>query len=446
MYQSTLNTLRSVAEYLADLPQRHKTLIYVSPGLPLDPEMIGSRQNLSSGDDTVSLLRALLHQTEEVLTAARQANVSAYCLDPGGLRPPRTSRAGGMNPNPGKINREFLQALSDNTGGFTVTGSNDPAPGIAQIFAENASYYLLGYQSANAKEGGGARKIDVHVNRPGVTVRARSSYQPPRAAKAKSAPPPSPLWKALADLIPKADVALQVSAAPFALPSRRDAGLAIVVCLRQPAPAGTERIVENVDFAVAAYDLKGDPRGSEHLKARVALRPVGGEVAYEVLSRLDLAPGRYQLRLAAQSSMQGKTGSVYYDVDVPDFGKDAVSLSGIVLSREPPQATAPKDRLAALIPVVPTTRREFTSGDRAAAFLRVYQGGKNPIGPVTLAARIMDATGTTVFEKTDTLDPDRFKAARSCDYRVELPLAQMKSGPFVLSIRATADKRTVLTK
>ena len=38
-------------------------------------------------------------------------------------------------------------------------------------------------------------------------------------------------------------------------------------------------------------------------------------------SRTTMAAGRYQLRVGARNPVSGKTGTVFYDVIVPDFTK-----------------------------------------------------------------------------------------------------------------------------
>ena len=39
--------------------------------------------------------------------------------------------------------------------------------------------------------------------------------------------------------------------------------------------------------------------------------------------RVMLPPGRYQLRVGVRESEAGESGSVFYDLTVPDFSKDA---------------------------------------------------------------------------------------------------------------------------
>jgi len=440
LYQAIAGTLRSVAEYLADLPQRRKALIFVSVGLPIDLSKAQAPIPGAEGMDTTGITTNLIVDLQEAIRAAQRSNVSIYGLDPGGLR------AGtGDDPGGGSLNRDFIEGLSASTGGFAVTNTNDPDPGITQIIRENGSYYLLGYQSTNGRAAGRFRKVEVHVSRPGASVRARSGYYEGRPEKAPApagpARPEAALLKAIGAITPKGDVAMQVTAAPFAIPGRREAALAIVVRLTQPAPVGVDRAVETVQLLVNAYDMGGTRRGSEQMNGRVVLRPTpGGEATYEVLSRLDLEPGRYQLRLAAESSLQQKSGSVFYDIDVPDFSKSALSLSGLVVSVVNGVAVAPRDKLVSLMPVVPTTEREFGSGDEASVFLRVYQPGRNPIAPVEMTVTLVDGAGVKVVDRRETLGPDRFATARAADYRIDLPIASLARGPHLLTVGATQGK------
>jgi hypothetical protein len=156
-----------------------------------------------------------------------------------------------------------------------------------------------------------------------------------------------------------------------------------------------------------------------------------------VLSRLELDPGRYQLRLAAESSLQQKSGSVFCDIDVPDFSKSALALSGLVVSVTNGVAVAPRDKFASLVPVVPTTQREFGANDEASAFLRVYQPGRRPIAPVEMTVTLVDAAGVTVVDRHETLGPGRFATARAADYHIDLRVASLARGPHLLTVGAS---------
>jgi hypothetical protein len=56
------------------------------------------------------------------------------------------------------------------------------------------------------------------------------------------------------------------------------------------------------------------------------------QTGLRMLNRLDLPPGKYQLRIAAHDSAGGNVGSVQYDLEVPDYAKVPFSMSGLVLT------------------------------------------------------------------------------------------------------------------
>ncbi len=128
LYQSTLSALSGLARDLADLPERRKALILVSVGLPIDATL-AAPDIAPSQTDQAGKTGDLLRDLREALAAAQRANVSIYSLDPGGLRTVASP-----------LNQDFLRTVSDTTGGFVVVDTNDPAPGIAQIYRENRSY------------------------------------------------------------------------------------------------------------------------------------------------------------------------------------------------------------------------------------------------------------------------------------------------------------------
>jgi hypothetical protein len=56
------------------------------------------------------------------------------------------------------------------------------------------------------------------------------------------------------------------------------------------------------------------------------------QTGLRVLNRVDLPPGKYQLRFAAHDSGGGNVGSVLLDLDVPDFLKSPFAISGLALT------------------------------------------------------------------------------------------------------------------
>jgi VWFA-related protein len=435
-----------VAEFLADAPQRRKAIIYISPGWPID--------FLNPDNPEAETVKRWL---DDAFDKAGRSNVNIYSIDPSGLTDEAIAGSeaqlaegvmttvvnGAFPPLPTvsahdarALSHDFLLTLAEHTGGRAIINNNEFASGVTQIFDETSSYYLLGYRSADERTDGKFRRIEVRVGRPDLMVHARTGYDAPKPEKANTRPV-SPLVTALSGILPSSDIAMQVAVAPFAIPGKKEVALAVALALRQPAP--TEAKTDDVGLLVSAYDAQGDPHGSQRYAVSLKLRPTGADrVQDEMLVRIDLKPGRYQLRLAATSSLQGKSGSLYYEVEVPDFSKPAVSLSGVVVHAEPAVASAPKGGLPAVVPVVPTARRDFWAADVVTAFARVYEGGGKPLVPVRVTGRVVDIHGEAVYETEQTLTPDQFSASRAADYRLELPMAKFPVGPYVLTIEATA--------
>jgi hypothetical protein len=236
---------------------------------------------------------------------------------------------------------------------------------------------------------------------------------------------------------------MQMTAAAFAGRNRSESAVAIVVTLTQPAPVGVDRAVETVQLRVNAYDPSGRLRGSERLDGRVVLRPTpAGEATYELLSRLDLEPGRYELRVAAESALRRATGSVFYDIDVPDLSKGPLALSGMLISASPGVAVAPRDKLASLLPVVPTSQREFGRAEQVSAFVRVYQPGKQLLAPVDMTVTVLDAAGAKIVHRRETLAPERFAQLRAADYHIALAISELTTGRHLLTVEASQGKRS----
>jgi VWFA-related protein len=438
VYVSSMQVVQRATEYLAALPQRRKTLVYLSGGMAVD---VGARKVVGPLIPIDEASRKtcgadVVYAMSEAFRNAQRANVNIYGMDPMGLR--TDARLG----SPSGAAIEFLQTVSENTGGHAIINTNDLEPGLTQIFRENGSYYLLGYQPSNVKADGTFRRIDVKVNRPDVEVRARKNYYAPKPVNAK-APPPSPAVAAIADILPKSDLPLRITLAPFARPGEPTSTVTIALGLRRPAL--TERVTEEVDWLVRAFTPEGDARGSADQTTALIL-PVarrGSDISrFDLLARMDLKPGRYQLRISAHSTTLDTRGSVYADVEVPDFDKEPLTLSGVLMSVLPGEPIAPAEALSGVVPVIPTTEREFTRFERASAFLRVYQGGKEGPAPVSLAIRIVDGNDRTMVSQSEVLAPDRFATARAADERFTLPLTQLPPGGYLLTLDATMGKAT----
>jgi VWFA-related protein len=415
-----VGAFKGVVNHLATIPDRRKAIVYLGGNLPfpiLEPDPC--------------LLKVWWDQT---LEAAQQAHVVMYPIDTMGLRANGSSM-------------DNYRSLGDMTGGRAIVANNDLAAGIRQIFLENSSYYLMAYQSTNDIADGRFRRISVTIkDRPDLEVRTRRSYWAPKQKVTdpeKAAPPPN--IEALAGILPSSKLALRVTAAPFAVAGSDTSAVTLALGVRQPAFG--ERTPEQMELLIKAFSADGDPKGSDSqtIAVTVPAAKLGDETSrYELLARIELPkPGNYQLRLSAHSTVTDTRGSVYVDVAVPDFRKDAVSMSGVVMnSALAALPVAPRRAVRDLVPLDPTSERTFTAADIITAFVRVYQGGNTPLNAVPLAARIVDAKGTSMFNQKATLAAAGFDANRSAEYQLRLPLSTLKPGVYLLTFETTVGKTT----
>ncbi len=436
----SVGTLRRVSEFLADIQQRRKAVFYISTGVNVDLRSVASPVSATIhndvGGDRVGATANLMQEMNEVFRQAQLANVNIHSIDPSNLM--RTAGAIGIFDQ----RKDFLLSVSNATGGTPIVNRADYETAISEVFRENSSYYLLGYEPTSANDGK-FHGIEVKVNRPGLLVRARSGYYAPDAITSvdsgrSNKAGPSPLMKAISGLLPVGDLPLQVTAASFVLPAKKEATVAIVLGIVQDVETGDTRQVEKIDFLIDAFGQDGTSKSAHGLNAAVTLKPnVKGKVGYEVLSRIDLKPGRYQLRLSAHLPSQDKSGSIYYDVDVPDFWKGALVMSGAMVSVSPSVHAAPVTRLADLMPIVPTTTRHFNKTDQVTAFVKLYQP-KGSMKPVVLTTKVTDSKGAEVINRVVTLPAAGFDgASRSMPYKITVPVAGLAPGSYLLTFDAS---------
>ena len=455
--RNALETVRNVAEWMAGIRGRRRALIFLSEGI--DYDIYNDYSNYQS-----TILRA----TREVIDAAARADVQVYGVDPRGLAGPGVDLEVGslaetnaiQNPanrlgptsmlDTLRMSQDSLRVLSDETGGFATVNTNDVAGAFGRIVEDNSSYYTLAYYPSNTKRDGKFRKIEVRVSRPDLKVRARKGYLAPDGKDRKEDKSdwtgPSELRTAMINPLPVSGLTMDVFAASFKGTSKKGS---VLVAVEMPGDVFSfseedGRFVDQVEVYVVALDRSG--RGSDtdrqvlNLKLRPATREAVVANGMRVLFRLDLDPGHYQLRTAAWETGNESSGTVHYELEVPDFSNEPLEMSGLVLtSASASRIFTPRgdEELKEVLPAPPTAKREFLPGDELALFVDIYDNvTKTPHGVnVTTTIR---GDGGVVFQAEDERSSDELAGARgSYGHGLRIPLNRnMAPGLYVLRVEA----------
>ena len=163
-----------------------------------------------------------------------------------------------------------------------------------------------------------------------------------------------------------------------------------------------------------------------------------GLAEYEVLSRLDLRPGRYQLRIAANVGSLSTGGSLYYDVDVPEIGLDAVGVVRAHAWRRTGPVVAPADGLKPLVPDRAHDAQEIRRNGSRHAVRPPAQNGKAAPAAVPMRLTIRNASNVVVVERLHDVDSAAFGASRFADVVLEVPIGRLLHGQYLLTIEAGA--------
>lgn len=463
--RSALETVRNLAQYLGNIHGRRKAMVFFSEGIDYDINDVFNNRSASSIIDT----------TRDVIAAATRANVAVYGVDPRGLGgavgdelievqsfPADT----GLGPesffNEARLGQDSLRVLSDETGGFAAVNRNDFGTAFQRIVNDNSSYYLMGYYSTDSRRNGRFRKIEVRLaNRPGLTVRARKGYVAPRGRAPKtetsSADGPSPeLRDAIESPLPIVALPLAATAVVFKGPAPKGAVVVSTLIGGAGLPFvekdGTFR--NDLEILMIATDEKGKSFSSDRSTVNLNMKPNTAErvkaTGFRVISSLDLAPGRYQLRVGVRENNTKKAGSVAYDLRVPDFAKEKLSMSGVAvtsaLSGLVP-TVRPKDPLEKLLPGPLSSYREFAAVDELAFFAEIYDNSGDQPHKVELTATVKAEGGQTVFETREERDSSELKgSAGGYGFTARIPLKEMAPGLYVLRVEAVSrlgDRPTV---
>jgi VWFA-related protein len=427
--RATLGGLTSIIESMAPVRGR-KSVILMSPGFILDQELV------------------LFRRVED---AARRANIALYLVDARGLEvqsvfgsaqfgAPLDSRDVGAANADAALEAEGAVALAESSGGFAVQNNNDLTAGLRRIGRESRAYYLLGYMPADVRADGKFRRITVRVARPGVEVRARKGYfaggVPVKATDARESA--DALETALQSPYDLDALPVRAAAYVFGHVNATDSSVLLAAeadlrAFQLQANGGV--LTDVLEMRLLVTDpVTGETKRYERtveMNLQAGVPRLETSAWYPLSQPFELAPGRYQARLAVRDRNSGRVGSVTHDFDVPE--RKGMSLSSLIVTDaiETPAPGSEGPPKPVLI-----VRRLLTAGATLYYQFSVFDAGRAPDGAtqVTAGHVVRRADGTVVKE----MKPTALAAgSRGLSRFAGISLAGMPAGEYELVVSVT---------
>ena len=464
--RAALNSLRSIAEWMSAIHGRRKAIIYFSEGV--DYNLYDMFTGADPSQFNFENFNMVQQETWDTIAAASRSNVQIYPVDPRGLTTMAQENIEiqglpllALHLGPESLVQELqtsqmnLRQLAEETGGVAAVGTNDMNKAFDRIVQENSSYYVLGYYPTNDKRDGKLRKIAVKVNGyPDAQVTFRKRYAAPRGkSKTTTGKPVDPaagltaeLMATIASPLPKTGLPLRITAIPHKGPGKTTDVEVLVETSGKDLTFAQNNGTFNdtLSLQIGIFDKSGKSVAAERPDIKLELKPEtharvlqGG---FRILRHLSVAPGHYQLRVAAQDSAKTRQGSAHLDIDAPDFTKDAIAMSGIAFATTASRSMAnpvSKDPFNGGLPAVPTTIRDFPSGAELAAYVEVYDNQPTPPHRLDITTTVKADDGRVVFTHNDERNSDDLHGTPGAfGYSVRVPMTGWTPGLYVLSIDA----------
>jgi VWFA-related protein len=334
----------------------------------------------------------------QLLRRAREANVTFYPVDVGGLKVNGSRQA-----------RDTLLTLAENTDGFAIVDTNDLDGGVRRIATDLSSFYLLGYYSTNSAMNGRYREIDVRVKPQGLKVSSRRGYTaltPAALARGVSTSPTVPVAVEaaigrLTRIRDDADMHVYAVGGPAALDTVVELSSRLLGAMKGTEPT-TIRLVATGRNGVRREASASMQAGAKSVRVAIpgALETEG---PWRVSARLEAPGGPYE----------GRT----------DADTGAVVLAGFpIASRGPASARAP---------VTPTADLRIRRTERLQVEWSVEKVG------ATLTVQLLGRNGASL----KTTLPDLRSSDDGRTAFLELPMMALPEGEFVIELVA-ADNGT----
>ena len=292
--QVTMMALKAIADHVAHIPGQ-KNLLWLTANLPFSGEAIA-----------------------RIVTPAK---IAIYPVDARGLQAAQVNIKDTDSPAAAILKQpvgiEAMQEMADDTGGHAFVNTNDITGAIREVVEDSETRYTLGFYVDAASVDGKFHELKVHVDRPGMTLRAPTGYFALKDTPGSANQSRAALLAAIESPFDASALSLDVS----------------VARVEQPKPHML-RLTGSVDIKDLPLAQVGDMRRGR-LDVLVVEQGAAGNVLHQATNHLDLKLtetqyGEYrQSGIAFQQYLQPLPGTTVIRVLVRDRG--TLQLGSVVI-------------------------------------------------------------------------------------------------------------------
>ena len=408
-----------------------------------------------------------INKIRDVTSAAARSGVVIYSMDARGLATGMSDASAEVPFDPsGRLvhssrgeltaTQDGMNALAADTGGKAIFNTNDLSKGIAPALNETAVYYLLAWKpDAEAQKQKRFRNLEVRlVNRTDLNVRVRKGYldvdpAPEVAAKPSASPTPvsqtvpAKLREVIAAPYPERDLPILMSADYYDVAGK---GPTLSTAIQIPIefltftqqPDGKHQAA--VDVSGVFYDDKGAPIANfiERIVA-TSLAPENsvGDRDITFTYPAKLAPGLYQVRVAARDAKTGRAGSAHAWFDIPDLTKKKLTISSLLLGERTQSTMTNISTTGAINPVALSGSHRFRRESTLRFLVFAYNAALSPTDQkpdVAIQVQVIRDDQPVITTALRKIGTDSLTDLSRLPYAAEIPLNHMQPGRYLLQV------------
>jgi hypothetical protein len=229
---------------------------------------------------------------------------------------------------------------------------------------------------------------------------------------------------------------MRIAAVPAPLATKPGATVAVGIELlaADAARAGS------IDFTLVAVDSNGKVYTRQRSRSTFQAKGAPPAGWARLGSRVDVPPGRYQIRLAAVGG-NGTGGSVFTEVTVPKFTND-LAIGGLSLGSPALRTEQRAEAIASVLPLVPLPTLEFPAATQLVAQLPI-RATANGDAAINIETRLLRNDRDPTVLRAPAAAQVGFTGPGGAVYQVPLP-PNLDAGAYrlIVDVASGRDRAT----